>query len=83
MRNLHQLTDWQYIGQMIGRDFAKFCGHLRIYELYEVEIPTYAPCINFYQTQSSFQSASPRSLLIHCAEANADVGDVFEAGAEL
>ena len=26
--------DWQYIGQMIGGDFAKFCGLLRIYELY-------------------------------------------------
>ena len=47
-----------------------------------LEMPTYAPCINFYQTQSSFQSASPRSLLIHCAEANADAGDFFEAAAE-
>ena len=34
MRNLHQLFDWQYIGQIIGGDFAKFCGLLRIYELY-------------------------------------------------
>ena len=24
---------WQYIGQIIGGDFAKFCGLLRIYEL--------------------------------------------------
>ena len=32
--NLHQLFDWQYIGQIIGGDFAKFCGLLRIYELY-------------------------------------------------
>ena len=31
--NLHQLFDWQYIGQIIGGDFAKFCGLLRIYEL--------------------------------------------------
>ena len=28
-----QLFDWQYIGQIIGGDFAKFCGLLRIYEL--------------------------------------------------
>ena len=35
MRNLHQLFDWQYIGQIIGEDFAKFCGLLRIYELYD------------------------------------------------
>ena len=36
LRNLHQLFDWQYIGQTaIGGDFAKFCGLLRIYELYE------------------------------------------------
>ena len=34
MRNLHQLFDWQYIGQITGWDFAKFCGLLRIYELY-------------------------------------------------
>ena len=32
--NLHQLFDWHYIGQIIGGDFAKFCGLLRIYELY-------------------------------------------------
>ena len=34
LRNRHQLFDWQYIGQTIGGDFAKFCGLLRIYELY-------------------------------------------------
>ena len=34
MQNLHQLFDWQYIGQIIGGDIAKFCGLLRIYELY-------------------------------------------------
>ena len=26
--------NWQYIGQIIGEDFAKFCGLLRMYELY-------------------------------------------------
>ena len=31
--NLHQLFDWQYLGQIIGGDFIKFCGLLRIYEL--------------------------------------------------
>ena len=34
LRNLHLLFDWHYIGQMIGGYFAKFCGLLRIYELY-------------------------------------------------
>ena len=34
LQNLHQLFDWQYIGQIIGGDFAKSCGLLRIYELY-------------------------------------------------
>ena len=29
----NQLFDWQYIGQIIGGDFARFCGLLRIYEL--------------------------------------------------
>ena len=32
LRNLHQLFDWPYIGQIIGGDFAKFCGLLKIYE---------------------------------------------------
>ena len=31
-----QNLDWQYIGQIIGGDFAKLCGLLRIYELYKV-----------------------------------------------
>ena len=34
MRNLHCRFDWHYIGQIYGGDFAKFCGLLRIYELY-------------------------------------------------
>ena len=29
LRNLHQLFDWQYVEQIIGGDFAKFCGLLR------------------------------------------------------
>ena len=32
-RNLHQFFDWQYTGKIIGGDFAKFCGFLRICEL--------------------------------------------------
>ena len=34
LRNLHQLVDWQYIGQMIGGDFAKlvaFSEYMNIY----------------------------------------------------
>ena len=34
LRKLQQLFDRQYIGQIIGGDFAKFGGLLRIYELY-------------------------------------------------
>ena len=33
LRNLHQIFDWQDIGQIIGGDFAKLFGLLRIYEL--------------------------------------------------
>ena len=36
LQNLLQLFDWQYIGQIIGEDFAKLCGLLRIYELYYI-----------------------------------------------
>ena len=35
MQNLHRRFDWHYIGQIYGGDFAKFCGLLRIYELYK------------------------------------------------
>ena len=34
MRNLHRRFDSYYIGQIWGGDFEKFCGLLRIYELY-------------------------------------------------
>ena len=34
MRNLHRRFDWHYIGQIYGGDFAKYCGLLRVYELY-------------------------------------------------
>ena len=33
LRNLLQLFDWQYVGQIIDGDFTKFCDLLRIYEL--------------------------------------------------
>ena len=33
LRNLHLRFDWHYIGQIYSRDFAKFFGLLRIYEL--------------------------------------------------
>ena len=33
-RNLHQLFVQFTASQIIGGDFAKFCGLLRIYELY-------------------------------------------------
>ena len=34
LQTLHLTFDWYYIGQKQGEDFAKFCGLLRIYELY-------------------------------------------------
>ena len=36
LRNLHRRFDHYYIGQIYSGDFAKFCGLLRIYELYIV-----------------------------------------------
>ena len=40
LQNLHQLYDGQYKGQIIGEDFAKLCGLLRIYELYKTILET-------------------------------------------
>ena len=34
MRNLPLTFDCMYCSQKLGEDFAKFCGLLRIYELY-------------------------------------------------
>ena len=34
MRNLPLTFDYSTYGQKLGEDFAKFCGLLRIYELY-------------------------------------------------
>ena len=42
LRNLHQLFVLRTASQIIGGDFAKFCGPLRIYELY-TELPTFVP----------------------------------------
>ena len=38
LRNLHQFCVLCTASQTIGRYFAKFCGPLRIYELYQLEI---------------------------------------------
>ena len=37
MRNLHLTFDYSTYNQMLGEDFAKLCGLLRIYELYHTE----------------------------------------------
>ena len=34
LRNLHQLFDWQYRGQIVDEDIVKFCGLLRIFQPY-------------------------------------------------
>ena len=36
LQNLHQLFVLCIASQIIGGDFAKFCGLLRIYELYKI-----------------------------------------------
>ena len=36
LQNLHRRSYRYYIGQIYGGDFAKICGLLRIYELYEI-----------------------------------------------
>ena len=40
MRNLHLTFDYNTYSQKLGEDFAKFCGLLRIYELYLEKICT-------------------------------------------
>ena len=36
LQNIHLTFDCMYCGQKQGEDFAKFCGLLRIYELYRL-----------------------------------------------
>ena len=62
MRNLHQLFVLCTASQIIGGDFAKFCGLLRIYELYrevvlgELRIDTDPDCTN------NGRSCAPRKI---------------------
>jgi hypothetical protein len=36
LQNIHQLFFWQLICQIIFGDLAKFCGRLRMYEIYKI-----------------------------------------------
>ena len=38
LQNLHCRFDWHYVGQIYGGDIVRFCGLLRIYELYQQKI---------------------------------------------
>ena len=40
-QNLHLTFDYSTYNQKLGEDFAKFCGLLRIYELYEFKWKMY------------------------------------------
>ena len=62
------IFDWQYIGWIIGGDFAKFCGFLRIYELWYLILFIYRSwdkvCVvlkgtnlRFYKDQKSYRSS--------------------------
>ena len=46
LRNLPLTFDNSTYGQKLGEDFAKFCGLLRIYELYMNFTPIGRPVIN-------------------------------------
>ena len=48
MRNLHLTFDFSTYSQKLGEDFAKFCGLLRIYELYVKSVATFAPIFYGY-----------------------------------
>ena len=47
MQNLQRKFDRYYIGQIYGGDFAKFCGLLRIYGLYQLQIG-FKPYVKFH-----------------------------------
>ena len=53
LRNLHQLFDGQYIGQIIGGDIAKFCGLLRMYELWLLTLRCWISVLHPYQFSST------------------------------
>ena len=44
LRNLHLTFDCMYCSQTLGEDFAKFCGLLRIYELYLYNLSSSSLC---------------------------------------
>ena len=57
-----RLFDWHYIGQKLGEDFAKFCGLLRIYELYKKVLSTLSSLGNNYP---NFISTTKIELIYH------------------
>ena len=71
MQNLHQLFDWQYIGQVIGGYFAKFCGRLLIYELYNL----YCQCSKVIRSNSRVQNYR---CLCGCKKEDCNIGGSTE-----
>ena len=60
MQNRPFTFDWHYIKQKLGEDFAKFCGLLRIYELYYYDTSGRLVFVRFLEeiedTKKTFQN---------------------------
>ena len=75
LQNLHLTFDSMYCSQKLGEDFEKFCGLLRIYELYCMECslnlgPCYLPTLiflgqNFQKIFSVKMASNWRNVLVH------------------
>ena len=63
LRNLPLTFDYSAYGQKLGEDFAKFCGLLRIYELY---FPVYCYHEEIWKSNIMFLEApiSERAFIV-------------------
>ena len=64
LRNLQCRFDWHYIEQIYGGDFAKFCGLLRMFELYNLSKIMYSLRIHVTKMTESFILRQLRNIHI-------------------
>ena len=62
LRNLPLTFDYSTYGQKLGEDFAKFCGLLRIYELYIIE--TKIHCFNLTSSRCHISGQAMKLMIV-------------------
>ena len=70
LRNLHLTFDYSSYSQKLGEDFAKFCGLLRMYELYQHCLEYLLVYVLFKVLNSPFLTCLWSSLILEINQMN-------------